>query len=83
MVTYVDEISEELAIQYAVVRREFLRATEEQVVERMLDRLTETQLLELAAQALSWTEEPASRRELARLAVRNFVNAWEGDPDAS
>ncbi|MBA3338697.1 MAG: hypothetical protein H0T54_02925 [Geodermatophilaceae bacterium] len=78
-----DEISEELAIQYAVVRREFLRATEEQVVERMLDRLTETQLLELAAQALSWTEEPASRRELARLAVRNFVNAWEGDPDAS
>lgn len=80
---HVDEISEDLAIQYAVVRREFLRATEDQVVERMLDRLTESQLLELAAQALSWTEAPGSRRDLARLAVRNFVSAWEGDPDAS
>ncbi|MDQ3733388.1 MAG: hypothetical protein M3400_05200 [Actinomycetota bacterium] len=78
-----DEISEELAIQYAVVRREYLRASEEQIVDRILDRLTEAQQLELAAQALSWTEEPASRRELARLAVQNFVSAWEGDPDAS
>lgn len=81
--TSVDEISEELAIQYAVVRREFLRATEEQIVERMLDRLTDAQQLELAAQALSWSEQPGSRRDLARLAVRNFVSAWEGDPDAS
>lgn len=77
------KISEELAIQYAVVRRDDLRASEEQVVERMLDRLTEAQQLELAAQALSWTEEPGSRRDLARLAVQNFVTAWEGDPDSS
>jgi len=33
----VDEITEELAIQYAVLRREFIRATDEQIVERMLD----------------------------------------------
>lgn len=79
----VDEITEELAIQYAVVRREFLRATEDQVVERMLDRFTEQQQLELAAQALSWSEQPGSRRDLARLAVPNFVSAWEGDPDAT
>ena len=78
-----DELSEELAIQYAVVRREYLRASEEQVVERMLDRLTEAQQLALAAQALSWTEEPGTRRELARLAVQNFVKAWEGDPDSA
>jgi len=79
----VDEITEELAIHYAVVRREFIRATEEQLVERMLDRLDERQQLELAAQALSYTEEPGSRRDLARVAVANFVRAWEGDPDAS
>lgn len=78
-----DEISEALAIEYAVVRREFLRATSDQIAERMLDRLSERQQLELAAQALSWSEEPGSRRDLARLAVRNFVDAWEGDPDAS
>ncbi len=77
------DISEELAIQYAVVRREFLRATGDQIVERMLDRLDEAQQLELASQALTWSEEPGSRRDLARLAVRNFVDAWEGDPDAS
>ncbi len=77
------DISEELAIQYAVVRREFLRATGDQIVERMLDRLDEAQQLELASQALTWSEEPGSRRDLARLAVRNFVDAWEGDADAS
>lgn len=77
------DISEELAIQYAVVRREFLRATGDQIVERMLDRLDEGQQLELASQALTWSEQPGSRRDLARLAVRNFVDAWEGDPDAS
>jgi len=77
------DISEELAIQYAVVRREFLRATGDQIVERMLDRLDEAQQLELASQALAWSEQPGSRRDLARLAVRNFVDAWEGDPDAS
>ncbi|MDQ3054642.1 MAG: hypothetical protein M3R66_12775 [Actinomycetota bacterium] len=77
------DISEELAIQYAVVRREFLRATGDQIVERMLDRLDEAQQLELASQALTWSEQPGSRRDLARLAVRNFVDAWEGDPDAS
>ncbi|MGI8722077.1 MAG: hypothetical protein ACR2JG_07600 [Geodermatophilaceae bacterium] len=77
------DISEELAIEYAVVRREFLRATQDQIVERMLDRLNEVQQLELASQALTWSEEPDSRRDLARSAVRNFVKAWEGDPDAS
>ena len=81
--TSVDEITEELAIQYAVVRREFIRATEDQIVERMLDRLNEQQQLELAAQALTWSQQPGTRRDLARLAVRNFVIAWEGDPDAS
>ncbi|MBA3277303.1 MAG: hypothetical protein H0U22_00985 [Geodermatophilaceae bacterium] len=77
------DISEELAIEYAVVRREFLRATQDQIVERMLDRLNEARQLELASQALTWSEQPGSRRDLARLAVRNFVEAWEGDPDAS
>ena len=80
--TCVDEITEELAIQYAVVRREFIRATDDQIVERMLDRLNEQQQLELASQALSYSDQPGSRRDLARLAVRNFVRAWEGDPDA-
>lgn len=79
----VDELTEELAIQYAVVRREFIRATEDQIVERMLDRLSEQQQLELAAQALSYSDQPGSRRDLARLAVRNFVRAWEGDQDTS
>lgn len=78
-----DEISEELAIQYAVVRREFIRATEDQIVDRMLDRFTDAQQLELASQALTWSEEPGTRRDLARLAVRNFVKAWEGGADAS
>jgi hypothetical protein len=77
-----DEITEELAIQYAVVRREFIRAGGEEIVERILDRLDDKQQLELAAQALSYTEQPGGRRELARLAVANFVTAWEGDPDA-
>ncbi len=77
------DISEELAIEYAVVRREFLRATQDQIVERMLDRLDEARQLELASQALTWSEQPGTRRDLARLAVRNFVEAWDGDPDAS
>ncbi|MEJ7771877.1 MAG: hypothetical protein WKF51_08235 [Geodermatophilaceae bacterium] len=76
------EITEELAMHYAVARRDRPLASSDQIAERMLGWLTEDQELQLASQAQLWSAEQASTRELALLAVRNFVEAWEGDPDA-
>ncbi len=66
------DIHEELVIQYALARRERLRADAEEIAER-----TDEQHLVLAGDALLWSQELTSRRDLALLAVRNFVLAME------
>ena len=69
-----------LAMHYAQARRQRPTASREQVAARILEWLTDDELLELAEEALGWHQEPAGRRELALLAVRNFVAAMEDDP---
>jgi len=70
----------ELAAHYAQARRQRPLATTEQIVTRIVEWLTDDELLVLAEEALSWHQEPAGRRELALLAVRNFVAAMEDAP---
>lgn len=67
----------ELAAHYAQARRQRPLATAEQIATRIVEWLTEDELLVLAEEALGWHQEPAGRRELALLAVRNFVAAME------
>lgn len=75
-----DGINEQLSIEYAVTRRQFPRATIDEVAAAIVDRLSAEQLLALAEEALLWHHETASRRELALLTARNFALAIESDP---
>ncbi len=75
------DINEELAIQYALARRARPTADVDQIAERITERLGDDEHLALAEEALLWSQEPAGRRELALMAVRNFVLAMESDPD--
>ncbi|HEV2088509.1 MAG TPA: hypothetical protein VGR21_09370 [Cryptosporangiaceae bacterium] len=74
-------INEELSMEYAMARRLLPGATVDQIAERITGRLTAEQHLVLAQDTLLWHEEPADRRELALIAVRNFVLAIESDPE--
>lgn len=69
-----------LAAHYAQARRQLPRATAEQIAARIMEWLTDDELLLLAAEALGWHQEPGGRSELALLAVRNFVTAMEDGP---
>ncbi len=75
------DINEELAVQYALARRARPTADVDQIAERIIERLGDDEHLALAEEALLWSQEPAGRRELALMAVRNFVLAMESDPD--
>ena len=75
------DINEELAVQYAVVRRVRPTANTDEIAERIVDRLGDDEHLALAQEALLWHHEPADRRDLALMAVRNFVLAMESGPD--
>ncbi|MDQ3885533.1 MAG: hypothetical protein M3308_00590 [Actinomycetota bacterium] len=75
------DINEELAVQYAVVLRARPTANADEIAERIIDRLGKDEHLALAEEALLWHHEPADRRELALMAVRNFVLAMESGPD--
>ncbi|MCA1674631.1 MAG: hypothetical protein LC799_21380 [Actinobacteria bacterium] len=75
------DINEELAVQYAMARRARPTATADEIAERITERLGDDEHLALAEEALLWSQEPAGRRELALMAVRNFVLAMESDPD--
>ncbi len=70
----------ELATHYAQARRQRPLATSEQIAARIVEWLTDDELLLLAEEALGWHQEPAGRRELALMAVRNFVAAMEEGP---
>lgn len=76
-----DSVNSQLAIEYAMARRQYPAVTTEEIVKRLTERLTAEQELSLAEDALLWHHEPASRPELALMAVRNFVLAIEADPD--
>lgn len=75
------DINEELAVQYALARRARPTANVEEITERITERLGDDEHLALAEEALLWSQKPAGRRELALMAVRNFVLAMEGGPD--
>lgn len=70
----------ELAAHYAQARRQRPLATAEEIATRIVEWLTDDELLVLAEEALCWHQEPGGRRELALLAVRNFVAAMEDGP---
>jgi len=70
----------ELATHYAQARRQRPQASADEIATRIVEWLTEEELLDLAEEALGWHQEPAGRRELALLAVRNFVAAIEDGP---
>ena len=76
----VDGINEELSMEYAFVRRQLPAATADEIAKRITDRLSAEQHLALAEDALLWHHEPASRRDLAFMAVRTFVLSIEADP---
>ncbi|MGH3622977.1 MAG: hypothetical protein ACRDQ5_14465 [Sciscionella sp.] len=73
------DIHQELAIQYALMRREYPRDDAEKIAKRVTARLDEHQRLVLAEEAMIWSDEAADREELALAAVRNFVLAMETD----
>lgn len=75
------DIHQELAIQYALMRREYPRDDTEKIAQRVAARLDEHQRLALAEEALIWSDETADSDELALAAVRNFVLAMEADPN--
>ncbi len=74
-------INEELSMEYAMARRQLPMATADEIARRITARLSTAQHRTLAEDALLWHQEPASRRDLALMAVRNFVLAIETDPD--
>lgn len=69
-----------LATHYAQARRQRPLASADEIATRIVEWLTDDELLDLAEEALGWHQEPAGRRELALLAVRNFVAAIEDAP---
>ena len=72
-----NEINEELAIQYAVARRQLPGADEAEIARRMTQRLSVEYQLRLADEARLWSPDTSDQRELTLLAVRNFVAAME------
>ena len=78
-----NEINEELAIQYAVARRQLPGADEAEIARRMAQRLSVEYQLRLADEARLWSPDTSDQRELTLLAVRNFVAAMETDPNAT
>lgn len=74
------DVNEELAVEYALARRALPSADADEIALWITQRLTGDQQLALAQDALLWHHEPADRRELALMAVRNFVLAIESDP---
>lgn len=70
----------ELARHYAQARRQRPLASADEIATRIVEWLTDDELLDLAEEALGWHQEPAGRRDLALLAVRNFVAAMEDGP---
>lgn len=75
------DVHDELAVQYALARRQRPLADAEEIADVVTGRLSPEHQLRLASDALLWTEEPAGRRELARHAVLAFVLEIETGPD--
>lgn len=76
-----EEVNAELSIQYAMARRQRPGATSEEIADIVTSRMSAEHQLVLAGDALLWTEEPASRVELARRTVLAFILEIETGPD--
>ena len=72
-----DEVNEELAIQYAMARRQRPFGSAEEIAEMVLSRLSEEEQLVLASDALLWNEACPSRRDLARQVIVAYVHDIE------
>lgn len=72
-----DEVNEELAIQYALARRQRPLASPEEIAEVVLSRLSDEEQLILAGDALLWNEESAGRHDLALHTVLAYVRDIE------
>ncbi|HEY2723794.1 MAG TPA: hypothetical protein VGI84_03810 [Pseudonocardiaceae bacterium] len=78
----VEDHDSDLATEYVLARRQRPDLDPSALTEVILSRLSEDQLLRCAGDALAWAPYPATRRELARSYVENFVLAMESDSDS-
>jgi hypothetical protein len=75
------DVNEELAIQYAMARRQHPLADIEEIADIVLSRLSDEEQLVLAGDALLWIEGCSGRRELARHVVVSYVRDIEAGRD--
>ncbi|MCW2633298.1 MAG: hypothetical protein JWR88_2260 [Pseudonocardia sp.] len=78
----VTQINDEVAIQYAVVRRTNPFASVDDVVKKIIERLDELNLVPADADA-PWDRDDADGPDELTVLVRNFVLSIEGDQDGS
>jgi hypothetical protein len=78
----IDDHNDDLATQYVLARRLRPDLEGQELARLIVSRLSEDQILNLAGEALTWTQHPTDREELAMRYVENFVLAMESDPDA-
>jgi hypothetical protein len=76
------EVNEELAIQYAMARRQRPLASVEEVAELMLSRLGDEEQLVLASDAMLWNDDSSDRLDLARQTVLGYIRDIETDFEA-
>ena len=74
------EINDEVAIQYAVVRRTNPLAGVDDVVKKIIERLDALNLVPADADE-PWDREDADGPDELTVLVRNFVLSIEGDAD--
>lgn len=78
-----EEVNEELAIQYAMARRQRPHAGVEEIAEVVLSRLSDEERLVLAGDALLWSEVSTGVRDLAHQTVLVYVRDIEAGPDGA
>ncbi|MDQ2709652.1 MAG: hypothetical protein M3Z25_19395 [Actinomycetota bacterium] len=72
------DVNEEMAIQYAMARRQFPTVAAEQIIETMIQRMGEEGTLSLAAASLVSGDLAASAQAMAKQYIRDFVYEMEG-----
>jgi len=74
------KVNEEMAMQYAMARRQFPTADTERIIDTMIKRMGAEGTLSLAAESLVTGDLTASAGDMARQHVRHFVEEMEGGP---